>query len=388
MILGPSRTAPTAPPLVLVGTSVRAAAWSALRAGFRPLCCDQFADADLQAVAWATRISSLGDLVPTVSRFPPAPLVYTGGLENHPELIEQLAESRPVWGLDVKSLRSVRNPIDIVAALASARLPHLEVRGQDAPPPADGTWLLKPQRSGGGRGIVPWTDDAASSATRQEPHYFQQRLAGPSYSGLFIAREAVGDVRFVGLTEQLVGDERLHARPFAWCGNIGPVALDVRVEHGIRRIANYLKWKFALRGVFGLDFIVAADGRMGVTEINPRYPASLEILEYATGTTLLRDHAECFATEELPEVGVRWEPLPGRVLGKAVVFSPRAVTTQFDLPIEAEGFRSWPRWADVPAPGTVVQAGEPLLTVYAQGDTAAECRAGLQESAESILAAL
>ena len=37
-----------------------------------------------------------------------------------------------------------------------------------------------------------------------------------------------------------------------------------------------------LRGVFGVDFILH-DGSPCVVEVNPRYPASVEVLEHATG---------------------------------------------------------------------------------------------------------
>jgi predicted ATP-grasp superfamily ATP-dependent carboligase len=247
-------------------------------------------------------------------------------------------------------LRAIRDPFAVAAALGSARLPCLEVCSSDTPPDADGQWMLKPLRSAGGQGIAVWNAEAAASPTLQRPHYFQRRIAGPSYSGVFIAQGAVGDVRFVGLTRQLIGEADLNAATFAWCGNIGPVALSIKVESTIRRIANFLKWRF----------------------------------QFATGAALFCDHVECFV--EAPTApAVEWSPLPGATLGKAVVYSPAKVTVNTAFPFNVEGFRTWPRHADVPAGGTVIRRGDPVLTVYAQGDSLDDCRTQLFERASRLL---
>jgi predicted ATP-grasp superfamily ATP-dependent carboligase len=385
MISGPIARSFSDPDVLVVGASARAAAFSALRAGFRPICLDHFADADLQAVAMVVAVGGEPeDVIAAADRFPQLPLVYAGGLENRPELLSSLAASRPLWGMNPDVLRAIRDPFAVAAALGSARLPCLEVCSSDSPPDADGQWMLKPLRSAGGQGIAVWNAEAAASPTLQRPHYFQRRIAGPSYSGVFIAQGAVGDVRFVGLTRQLIGEADLNAAAFAWCGNIGPVALSIKVESTIRRIANFLKWKFQLRGLFGVDFVLSHDEQIGVTEINPRYPASVEILEFATGAALFCDHVECFV--EAPTApAVEWSPLPGATLGKAVVYSPAKVTVNTAFPFNVEGFRTWPRHADVPAGGTVIRRGDPVLTVYAQGDSLDDCRTQLFERASRLL---
>jgi predicted ATP-grasp superfamily ATP-dependent carboligase len=389
MISAPESPHVSFPPLVIIGASARAAAWSALRAGFQPLCCDQFADADLQAVAPVVLVESPpAAFVAAAATYPAAPLIYTGGLENHPEVLDQIAQTRAVWGVTGARLRDVRNPHTLAQLLVDQRLPGLETRDESAPPPQDGDWLLKPLHSSGGRDIAIWTPDAADGPALREPHYFQRYLQGRSYSAVFLAHAGVGDVRFIGLTEQLIGELELGGRPFAWCGNIGPAALGVEVENRLRRVANFLKWKIGLLGLFGLDFVVAPDEQtIGVTEVNPRYPASLEILEFATGLPLLGDHCDCFAPRPAPRPEVTWRPATGGVLAKGIVYSPVSGRWSLDLPIDPDPFRTWPRWADIPAAGARVMRGRPLLTVYAQGANAAECRERLLENAASVLKA-
>ncbi len=87
--------------LILFGASVRAAAFSAIRAGLRPWCCDLFADADLQNVCPARALPPADypeGFVEVCARAPAGPWMYTGALENYPALIERMSKLRTLWG--------------------------------------------------------------------------------------------------------------------------------------------------------------------------------------------------------------------------------------------------------------------------------------------------
>src|SRR5437763_10103190 len=99
--------------VILIGASVRAAAGSALRAGRRPWCADLFADADLKRLGPARRIAMSvypRGFVRALAEAPPGPWLYTGGLENHPRLVDRLARTRPLWGNGATVLERVRDP--------------------------------------------------------------------------------------------------------------------------------------------------------------------------------------------------------------------------------------------------------------------------------------
>src|SRR5438105_1796271 len=97
--------------LIIVGASARAAAHSALRAGFAPLACDLFADVDLERACPAVCVKDYPrGLVPAAARYPAAPWLYTGGLENHPDLVDEIASQRPLLGVAGDGLRAVRDP--------------------------------------------------------------------------------------------------------------------------------------------------------------------------------------------------------------------------------------------------------------------------------------
>src|SRR5688572_27693749 len=90
------------PTLTILGASARAAAASAIRAGFIPWTADLFADRDLrEMVPDAIRCPSekypVG-LLDILKEAPDAPWMYTGALENSPNLIRKLMEIRPLWG--------------------------------------------------------------------------------------------------------------------------------------------------------------------------------------------------------------------------------------------------------------------------------------------------
>lgn len=369
------------PRLLIVGASTRAAAFSAVRAGWQPICLDRYADADLQACATTCRVEAYPDgLIQALAALPAYPLMYVGGLETNPELIQALADRHPLWGNDAETVLHCRDQslLEEVARMTRVGIPAW--RSADAPPPRDGQWIVRPVHGTGGRGIVPWTDDFADAATRREPHLFQQRIQGESYSALFIAPETVGDVRFVGMTRQLVGESACHAAPFQWCGNIGPVSLSIPVEHLVRRLGNVLKWKLGLRGIFGVDFMIDHDETVWMTDVNPRYPASAELLEFATGLPLVAEHARCFDPDAIPEQAHPWMVSSQHYLGKAVLYARRSFTMTQDLLVDATtSVFEFPEIADIPAAGEQFTAGDPVCTLFATANTVELCWNSLQE---------
>src|SRR6516225_6871027 len=104
-------------PLLIAGASARAAAFSALRAGLRPACADLFADADLRACCPVRRVEPRDyprEFLDLPELADPGPWLYTGGLENRPELIEQIAHRRqPLWGNPAPLLRLARDPFAV-----------------------------------------------------------------------------------------------------------------------------------------------------------------------------------------------------------------------------------------------------------------------------------
>src|SRR5262245_39322822 len=110
-------------PLIVLGASVRAAAFSALRAGFFPHAVDLFADRDLAAVCKAVKVANYPhDFIAALAAAPNAPWIYTGGLENYPRLIDRLTTIRPLLGHHGDVVRQVRDPRQLADAARAAGL--------------------------------------------------------------------------------------------------------------------------------------------------------------------------------------------------------------------------------------------------------------------------
>lgn len=361
--------------LVLVGASTRAAAFSALRAGFRPWCADLFADLDLQARC-PVRVVAGRDyphgILDAVRTAPAVPLLYTGALENQPALVDRLARLRPLWGNSAAVLRRVRVPGIVSAVLSQHGLPHPDVVGPADPLPRAGRWLLKPVRGAGGAGIDVW--DGAPLPSRAGTAYLQQYLEGESCAAVYVGQQQ--GTELLGVTRQLTGATWLHAAPFHYCGSIGPLILTGFQQAAFTRLGDVLARAFNLRGLFGVDCILCA-GVPYPVEVNPRYTASVEVLEYATGMAALNRHHAVFDPSTLLR---RAEPLAtaGAVIGKAVYFAPHDVVLPADGPwrsaVQAPApVENLPTFADVPAAGQRIPAGRPVMTFFAGAANLSEC---------------
>ncbi len=366
----------------VVGASARAAVHSLARAGHSAWAVDLFADRDLARVA-PTAICPVREYPAALPRlaasFPAGPVLYTGGLENHPDVVAELAGARELWGNTPDVLKRVRNPYRLFPCSISpttmpADLPADRpavlpvVVPQGLPCPGEGRWLRKPLRSAAGHGIRP-------ARPGEPPHpnfYFQQYLTGRPMSAVFCGNE------FVAAALQLVGTPWLHApQPFGYCGNVGPITLPVAAERRLRSFALRLSDDYGLCGVWGIDFLLDGDSPR-IVEVNPRYTASVEVIEQATGCSLLaRD------VTGLPRAGA------GRYVGKGVYFAPRTLTFPAGGPWDDDlgrDFDPWrlPGFADIPRPGTVFNAGQPVMTCFATGSCLAECQERLQSRAAEL----
>ena len=89
--------------LLILGASARAAAASAVRAGLAPRAIDLFADADLRAICSAAQVDDYPEgLFAAAIEAPAAPWMYTGGLENYPRLVDDLAARRPLGAIGAR----------------------------------------------------------------------------------------------------------------------------------------------------------------------------------------------------------------------------------------------------------------------------------------------
>ena len=365
----------------IVGASARAASFSALRAGLEPWGIDLFADADLLAVTRCRRVRSFKEVPAVMARFEAegmrAPWMYTGAIENRPALIWRLSMDRTLWGNVVWSVRSARLPRYLQGAFARAGIPYPETRFSADDLPQDGSWLVKPTASGGGRGIARWH---GQTLKRRRGIVFQRYVSGQPCSACFVGGEA--GVQLLGVTQQLVGEPWLHAAPFHYCGSISPLTLSEGQRGSFTRLGEALRVICGLRGLFGVDCILTDDGVWPI-EVNPRYTASMEVIELATGMAVLRQHVAALTRLPLPSLPAN----EAEVVGKAILFAPRPIVFpeagpwQNALLLAPTRFRPY---ADIPAAGSTLLAGAPVMSIFARGATADACLQELRRAAAEL----
>ncbi len=370
--------------MLIAGVSTRALAASAACAGYRVTAVDAFGDADLRAVAEVVVLRRDGE-----ARFSPpaaaaagrdvaaAVAAYTANFENYPDAVAALSRGRRLLGNPAAVLRAVRNPLALMRALRQQGF-AVPVTRASAPPAtlAADSWLLKPRRSGGGHGTSRWRTGVPVSRGA----YLQERIRGATGSIVFAAdgRRAVP----LGLSRQLVGLRPFGARGFRYCGSLlaaerRPVfSRQPELLSRAAALAQAATEAFGLRGLNGLDF-VARDGVPLPIEVNPRYSASMELVERATGASLFAIHVD--ACEGRLPAAMR---LPSRVYGKAIVYARRDVVVN-----DPDRWRV-PAIADVPQAGERIGRGHPICTVLADAADADACRRTLETGAAAVYRAL
>ena len=378
--------------IILVGASTRAAAMSARRAGWTPWCADLFADADLQRIATVRKVpldAYPHGLLAALAHAPPGPVLYGGALENRPDLIARI--QRPLWGNPPEVLRGVRTP---------SRWAHcLQIRGIPCPaiaetPTTAGRWLWKARKSAGGLGIQAY----ASQPFHPRTHFLQERIDGQACAAIYLGNNE--DAILLGVTQQLIGTPWLHASGFHYAGNLGPLPLDAATASRWHALGAALAQTFHLRGLFGVDAIVR-DGVPWPVEINPRYTASVEVLERSGKVSLLAAHRAVFE----PEIAIPGlkrkrktsvpfayasgsDDLAPSICGKAILYAretlafpqdgPWLAALQDDVDLDAV------EYADIPHPGEIIEQGRPVLTLFASGPTVADCETNLREKAAAL----
>lgn len=362
--------------LAIVGASVRAAAFSALRAGFEVVAADLFADADLRAHCDSTRIASgyPDALADWLAETECDGWLFTGALENHHELINAMAKLRPLVGCSGGAIRATRNPLLLQPVLQAAGLAFPETIESGEKLPLDRSWLCKTYRSANGSGV--WLLDGVEARARasEEGAYFQRFIGGTSAAAIYLCSR--NGSTLLGVTHQLVGDAAAGAKPWHYAGSVGPLRVSDAVAAQLAKLGELLSDRFKLAGLVGVDLVIAGD-KAWIIEINPRYSSSAEVVERMTGVNVIGAHVKACLGEplELPpslrsgRIAAKSDESAANTHGKLILYAKRDATVD-------EAFHAWAmsqssldrqacRLADIPAVGETISAGHPILTAFA-----------------------
>jgi predicted ATP-grasp superfamily ATP-dependent carboligase len=278
------------PPIVLLGASVRAAAESAHAAGFAPIAVDQFGDRETRAVStWLPLnpdqlIRSVAEAVNLVE--PPPPIAFGGGLRGGYEALCDAAFG--FFSATPQRFQQSDDPcwLHRVAAAAGIHFPET-IRWPDGvddkPPlaaPRDRTtrgdagtrWLVKQRCSCGGLGVTRLETSPPGNTPADLQRRVPGRVFGISYIGNGSRALLVGACRLIR--------KRLGKLPYVFAGAVGPIRLPRESIDRLERLGAIVANALRLDGPFNADVVL--DGQsITLLEVNPRYTASMELLERA-----------------------------------------------------------------------------------------------------------
>ncbi len=290
--------------------------------------------------------------------------VIGSGFEGQPDLLAQADALLPRWGTTAADMRHVRDPRTFFSALDRLGIEHPAVQ-HSALGDATG-WLIKDAGGCGG-----WQVRAASAGKALQPgQYFQREMQGTPMSATFVANGH--DAVVLGINQQLV--RSMGARPFVFCGVVGPLVLPAALEQAVEQAVRALAAEFQLQGLGSLDFML--DGAtITVLEVNPRPPASVALYR---DQQPMRSHLRACREGALPLRGS--QPM---VHGIEIIFARQSLRLGSAA---ARELAAQAQCHDLPRAGSVFAIGDPLCSVSAQGGSAEDVVALLAQRRDAVLA--
>ena len=369
------------PDFLIIAASARFLAQSAKNAGLSCCAIDLFGDQDLKNACanvvvddldLASIRNAITELEGKLAELP-LQIVVGGGMENRNKELDWLASEFELVALLPPQSHRLKQPFELgrFAAEHQIRFP-LTCRTDGVPNP-EVQYLMKPYRSAGGSKIRFVNQQAERPCVSQ--YYIQEFIPGKTFGTTYI-NDGV-DCSVIGTCQQIIGDEGfgVESDSFVYCGSIGPVKLGELIEKQIERIGQSIGLEFGLKGVFGADWVLDGQDQVWLLEVNPRIPASAELLEKSE---MLNSVFSLHVRNCCPALAP-----PKRICGKAILYSNcndrRVVDEKFfeELKSAADQFQA----ADIPQEGTEVRPRRPVCTIFSQGLTTQQVKNDLESKA-------
>ena len=363
--------------LLIIGASVRAAVQSAASTPWTIFGMDMFGDIDTCTNCQFQLLDPYPEQAfRSLGNIPIQAVCITGAIENHPHLLQHLAASAELYAPSLAQISRLRDPFELQRQLTAAGFAYpTTLPSGTTSLPGKQKWLSKPVASAAGLGISKL--ESLQDRSIDESRVLQQFIDGRSLSATFLTHP--NQTHLLGVTKQLLGEAAFNAKGFQYCGSIGPLVLSTSLQQHLLELGSFLQREYKLRGLIGVDFVLQ-DNRVWVIEINPRYTASMELLESAMGRSLIQLHLDSFS-DTCPDLGGR--PLSNQTFGKAILFASEEVTIPPTLSSHWEQClnSTGGDCADLPLIGSTIARGHPLFTVFAQGETVSDTFQRLCEQA-------
>lgn len=349
--------------LAILSLSARVYTQMARHEGHVVLAIDAYGDQDTRRAAHQYyACPSLGQLDETtfsqlltvLAQAQPEAVLIGGGFEHQIAYYQRLCQRFKVLGNSPETYRVLKDPLALQRVCLHAQLPTPAISLQ--PPPEQG-WLQKHTGGCGGAHVAWHVPGGQAQPHSQLPRYYQRFQPGVVVGGVLL-----GD----GKQQHLLGVHRLYQRAngFAYAGAriCQDAAIRTAMQHLVARLSPHV-------GLLGLSSIDAVwdQQQLHVLEINPRLSASLRL--YADADLISRHLHACM---QQPDTDVM--PVSGPAC-HLVLYAKQALHVA-DWP--------WPVWLeDVPSVA-VIEAGQPLCSLFAAGESEQAVNAALSDKINNL----
>ena len=274
-----------------------------------------------------------------------------------------MQRQRSLLGNDAATIRRVRDPFQLAAVLQAADYPLPEITRDVDQVPTDGSWLSKNARGSGGSHVRPWYGEPTRLVIMvifracRGRNTVQRRFLGGRWPGGAVGHDASADR--CGLDRR----GRVHVCWLDRTLNFTTIRPH-RLEPDRYRGGS----EFHLSGLFGVDAVLQSES-LWPLEVNPRYTASVEVLERACGWHSIRLHVDACREARLPTAPDDRPPNP-LCCGKAILYARGDITigpSFGQLADRKNREQAWPGVADIPRSATTIRCGRPICTVLTDG---------------------
>ena len=348
--------------VLVAGFATRHVAQSAYRAGYTVYAVDHFCDQDL---TWCTEecvgFDDLAELPEKIAelaaRHPVDALVVTSGAET-------IGTTIPLCGTPPAKVERFLDKLEIQRFFEGLEVPVPPLAGSD-----DYPVMVKPRRGAGGwrNAVVKTTEELRrwEEAWPDVPYVAQQLVDGipSSVSCVADGRRA----RAVAVNRQLLRGEGESAHGFA--GSVTPFSHPLAGE--MIAAAERIAAASGCVGSVGIDFM--AGEKPWAIEINPRFQATVDTVEMATGQSVFGLHMD--ACRGIIPAAM---PKARQVAVRRILFADRDMRLDADLAALA------PRIADIPWPGTEFEEGHAVVSVYGCGKIETAAFEDLEQNAAAV----
>jgi predicted ATP-grasp superfamily ATP-dependent carboligase len=365
----------TYPPktLLVAGFATRHVAASAHRSGYTVYAVDHFCDSDLCAyVKDAEIFLECADLPRVIAsacqKWDIDGILVTSGAESI------TVDTTPVFGSSAECAAKFCDKQQIQFFFEKYDIPSPK-QIDPASIELGKQYMLKPLKGAGG-----WRNRAISSQNEidewvlefQVPFILQEYVSGIPASVCCVTTGK--EARAIALNAQTMRDDPLV--PFGFSGSYTPFIHSCSKQ--IIQLAEKIALASGCIGIIGVDFIVGDE--IWAIEVNPRFQATLETVERATGINLVQAHID--ACNGIISESIPLSPTYLKTCIRRILFANRHMTWPTSSEVLVDDLI---RFSDIPHPGTIFEPGDAVISMYGTGTDLTTAEQDLHTSITTVL---